>query len=805
MTAGSYVSGWSTVRACLGHLNLYLIRESTDVRSGLLLTSVNESISIPSISIPSKIHEDANPCPVRFLSGPVRSVLKTPVRSKAADSTMPETTVSSLRATRERVNKMTCLEEKDMDRQLLHKNNYSESQLSVKQMKGGSKHLTSYEGRFVSPLANTGILPEESRYCRFHLHLPADFNPSTRVCLLFAPTGDHSFWRRYRFLSYPLAREYGIGSVVVENPFYGSRKPKNQTRSGIRQVSDLFTMGSALILEGGFLLNWLQDEHGFSSLGISGVSLGGHNVDPMLMVHMTAGSYVSGWSTVRACLGHLNLYLIRESTDVRSGLLLTSVNESISIPSISIPSKIHEDANPCPVRFLSGPVRSVLKTPVRSKAADSTMPETTVSSLRATRERVNKMTCLEEKDMDRQLLHKNNYSESQLSVKQMKGGSKHLTSYEGRFVSPLANTGILPEESRYCRFHLHLPADFNPSTRVCLLFAPTGDHSFWRRYRFLSYPLAREYGIGSVVVENPFYGSRKPKNQTRSGIRQVSDLFTMGSALILEGGFLLNWLQDEHGFSSLGISGVSLGGHNASLTAAVYQRPLATIPCLSWSTAAHTFSDGIISSSCMWSVLRDQLSPEKVAEIKEVVRLTDNEILQLLESGEVKEKSSGAGSLVSKILHSDRLTSLTSSLGGAVGAHRISNLTNSIGVGGRTASKDRTTSLYMRLLIDEFSNLKNYPTLARTESAVVVVAEEDLYVTRPSDDHMIQDISEIWPGCEVRVVKGGHITSYLTHNGTFRSAISDAFDRLEAGVKDDCTERTGSLDKQIGSTEDNTA
>ena len=145
----------------------------------------------------------------------------------------------------------------------------------------------------------------------------------------------------------------------------------------------------------------------------------------------------------------------------------------------------------------------------------------------------------------------------------------------------------------------------------------------------------------------------------------------------------------------------------------------------------------------MWSVLRDQLSPEKVAEIKEVVRLTDNEILELLQGGEVKERSSG-GSLVSKILHSDRLTSLTSSLGEAVGAHRLSTLTNSIG--GRTASKDRTTSLYMRLLIDEFSNLKNYPTLTRPESAVVVVADEDLYVTRPSDDNMIQDITEIWPG-----------------------------------------------------------
>ena len=85
----------------------------------------------------------------------------------------------------------------------------------------------------------------------------------------------------------------------------------------------------------------------------------------------------------------------------------------------------------------------------------------------------------------------------------------------------------------------------------------------------------------------------------------------------------------------------------------------------------------------------------------------------------------------------------------------------------------------MRLLIDEFSNLKHYPVLACPEAAVVVVAKDDLYVTRPQGDDMIDDISEIWPGCEVRVVNGGHISSYLTHNHTFRKAIYDAFNKLD--------------------------
>ena len=264
-------------------------------------------------------------------------------------------------------------------------------------------------------------------------------------------------------------------------------------------------------------------------------------------------------------------------------------------------------------------------------------------------------------------------------------------------------------------------------------------------------------------------GTRKPKNQVRSGIRHVSDLFTMGSALILEGGYILNWLEDE-GYTQLGISGISLGGHNASLTSAVWNKPIATVPCLSWSTAAHTFSEGIISNGCMWSVLRDQLSPARLEEIRDVIRVTDDEIQVMLEEryGEISDDTQTDNSPTSNI---SKLLNL----------QYLSSLTNSLGV--RNGTPDKMTTMYLRLLIDEFSNLKNYPTLKCPDAAIVVVAKSDLYVTRPEDDDMIEDISEIWPGCEVRVVNGGHISSYLTHNHTFRKAINDAFDKLDLWVK----------------------
>ena len=50
-------------------------------------------------------------------------------------------------------------------------------------------------------------------------------------------------------MALPLLRERGVASLLLENPFYGLRKPKAQLRSSLRNVSDLFVMGASLMLE----------------------------------------------------------------------------------------------------------------------------------------------------------------------------------------------------------------------------------------------------------------------------------------------------------------------------------------------------------------------------------------------------------------------------------------------------------------------------------------------------------------------------------------------------------------------------
>lgn len=69
-----------------------------------------------------------------------------------------------------------------------------------------------------------------------------------------------------------------------------------------------------------------------------------------------------------------------------------------------------------------------------------------------------------------------------------------------------------------------------------------------------------KHGIGSIILENPYYGLRKPKSQVCSSLAYVSDIFVMGGCLILECLVLLHMCEDM-GFGPLGITGLSMGGH----------------------------------------------------------------------------------------------------------------------------------------------------------------------------------------------------------------------------------------------------
>ncbi|XP_052891616.1 protein ABHD18 [Anopheles moucheti] len=180
---------------------------------------------------------------------------------------------------------------------------------------------------------------------------------------------------------------------------------------------------------------------------------------------------------------------------------------------------------------------------------------------------------------------------------------------EGKFISPLEiyMPGLVPDVAQNAHFQILLPLKWNDERYkpICIHLAGTGDHYFWKRRNLIAKPLLKEANLGAIILENPFYGLRKPKEQRASSLQNVSDIFVMGGCLVLETLVLLNWCE-RNGYGPLGITGLSMGGHMASLAATNWPKPLVLVPCLSWSTASSVFTEGVMSNSINWDVLETQ-------------------------------------------------------------------------------------------------------------------------------------------------------------------------------------------------------
>ncbi len=175
---------------------------------------------------------------------------------------------------------------------------------------------------------------------------------------------------------------------------------------------------------------------------------------------------------------------------------------------------------------------------------------------------------------------------------------------QGSFPSPFLSPGF-PAESRTAYVEMVMPRDGGPRTPVCIHFAATGDEGFERRRKALALPLAR-HGIGSVILENPYYGRRRPPGQHSKMLNLFSDLWLMAGATIAEGRSLLDGLRRE-GFERLGVCGISMGGSMAATVAALWPEPLAVTALITPHSASAVFTEGLLKHYCAWDVLNRQL------------------------------------------------------------------------------------------------------------------------------------------------------------------------------------------------------
>jgi len=76
--------------------------------------------------------------------------------------------------------------------------------------------------------------------------------------------------------------------------------------------------------------------------------------------------------------------------------------------------------------------------------------------------------------------------------------------------------------------------------------------------------------------------------------------------------------------------------------------------------------------------------------------------------------------------------------------------------------------------LEVYTDITRFPVPSRPDAAVFVAAEDDAYV----DPESVRTLSAYWSGSEMRLVSGGHVTSFLMHHEAFRAAMLDALARV---------------------------
>ncbi len=135
--------------------------------------------------------------------------------------------------------------------------------------------------------------------------------------------------------------------------------------------------------------------------------------------------------------------------------------------------------------------------------------------------------------------------------------------------------------------------------RAVLLLAATSEESPDRRLK-----LARALpGNRVLVLENPYYGERRPPGQVGPTLRRASDLASMFGAAVREAAGLCARLHAEG--HDVVVAGFSMGGQAAAVTAALCPFPVGVAAVCAPHSGTAVFLDG---------ALRDRVPPELRAD-----------------------------------------------------------------------------------------------------------------------------------------------------------------------------------------------
>ncbi|ETE69091.1 putative protein C4orf29 [Ophiophagus hannah] len=248
------------------------------------------------------------------------------------------------------------------------------------------------------------------------------------------------------------------------------------------------------------------------------------------------------------------------------------------------------------------------------------------------------------------------------------------------------------------------------------------------------------------------------------------------------------------------------GDHMASLAVSNWPKPLPLVPCLSWSTASGVFTTGVLSKAVNWRELEKQYYTQSVYE-EEIIQMLEYCGTDSFKMGQdfVKHSPSSVDSLScldlnSGILHLDIGNKVPSSEVGHCLSRNRNNLSSSTEellvqdapkmqcvnqifststsnanfsneqnhrISRKNDSLQRESLRFMKGVMDECTHVANFSVPVDPTLIIVIQAKEDAYIPRTG----VRSLQEIWPGCEIRYLNGGHVSAYLFKQGLFRLVI----------------------------------
>jgi hypothetical protein len=164
----------------------------------------------------------------------------------------------------------------------------------------------------------------------------------------------------------------------------------------------------------------------------------------------------------------------------------------------------------------------------------------------------------------------------------------------GAFNSPAPH---LPHRSKVANVLSISPP--TPTDRVVVLMPAWNEHDPKVRVAIAKHLAAT--GVRSLILENPFYGTRHPDADGGQPISTVSDFMIMGGAAVSEARGILT--AEHTAGRSIGVSGYSMGGNTAAIVSATLDIPVATAPLAASHSPGPVFLDGVLNGGIDWEAL----------------------------------------------------------------------------------------------------------------------------------------------------------------------------------------------------------